>query len=1160
MDKFVHLHTHSEYSLLDGAAKIKNMVARAKELGQPALAITDHGTMYGVIDFYKECKKQGIKPIIGCEVYVASGSRFSKEGKKDDNSYHLVLLAKDNKGYKNLMKLVSLGYIEGFYYKPRVDMELLERYSEGLICLSACLGGEIPQFILQKRYEEAKETTQRLLNIYGRDNFYVELQDHGLMEQKEVNTKLLELAKEFDLNLVVTNDIHYTSRDDSDPHDVLLCIQTAKQIEDSERMKFPNDEFYLKSREELATAYASLIPSSEELEHIFIHIPQALDNTLVIAEKCNVEFDFNTTHLPEYPVPLGKTLDSYLKELCEIGIKERYPNITDEVEKRLSMELEVIKNMGYSGYFLIVWDFINFAKQNGILVGPGRGSAAGSIVAYSLGITNIDPLKYDLLFERFLNPERVTMPDIDIDFCYERREEVIAYVVEKYGEDRVAQIITFGTMAARAVVRDVGRALGIPYSDVDKIAKLIPMELNMSIQKALTVEPILKKLYEEDETVKKLIDVSLSLEGMPRHSSTHAAGVVISKEPLTEYVPLQTVENGVVTQFPMGTLEELGLLKMDFLGLRTLTIINNAVNIIKQSKGLSIDIDKIPYDDKKTFELLSEGKTLGVFQLESSGMRNVLRDLKPSKFEEIIAVVALYRPGPMEQIPTFIKSKHKEIPITYPHEKVKSVLEETYGIMVYQEQIMRVASDLAGFSLGEADILRRAIGKKKREVLAEQRKLFVDGCLRNGLDESLAGNVYDLIVKFADYGFNKAHAAAYAVLAYQTGYLKANYPTEFLAAMLTGVMGSSDKVALYIDDCKGLGIEVLPPDINESLKSFTVVDNTRIRFGLLAVKNVGGAVIDEIIKERLENGPFKTMDDFVSRVYNFNRRVLESLIKAGAFDSINTNRAQLLSCIDQIVNYGERVRREKDSGQISLFDIFSDSDHQKLVLPDFPPFSTKEQLALEKETLGLYISGHPLNDYMHIYTKGVSNTIDLKELPDNQRVLVAGTVSSCKKIFTKTGKPMAFVELEDMYGVVEVVVFTDQYEKNIDKFFSDEPIVVSGRVSLKEEEDPKVVCQEIFKINEEFRTYKKNIQPPRETIKEISPIYEVKKVYIKINNDEDLISKLNRVLEVAQGESEVYFYLSDNKKVLKAHSRVSITDTLLECIGDMVGKENVKVQ
>lgn len=1147
MGNFVHLHVHTEYSLLDGAGKIKDIVAKAKELGMPALAITDHGSMYGVIDFYKECKKQGIKPIIGCEVYLTLGSRFSKDGRKDDNNYHLVLLAKDNGGYKNLMKLVSKGYTEGFYYKPRVDLELLREHSSGLIALTGCLGGVIPQYLLQNNYLEAKEHGLKLIEIFGKENVYLEIQDHGMLEQKEINQKLIKLGRDLNLPLAVTNDIHYTSREDSSPHDVLLCIQTAKNIDDTDRMRFPNDEFYLKSR--------------EELEHSFMHVKEALDNTVKIAERCNIDFDFNTTHLPQYPVPEGENLDSYLEKLCKLGIKEKYTSINSEIEGRLQMELDVIKNMGYSGYFLIVWDFIRFAKENGILVGPGRGSAAGSIVAYSLGITNIDPLKYDLLFERFLNPERVSMPDIDIDFCYERREEVINYVVDKYGEDKVAQIITFGTMAARAVVRDVGRAMGIPYSDVDKIAKLIPMELNMTIEKALKIESTLRSLYQEDSTIKKMIDVSLSLEGMPRHSSTHAAGVVISKEPLTEYVPLQTVENGVVTQFPMGTLEEIGLLKMDFLGLRTLTIINNAVNIIKNTRGIEMDIDKIPYDDEKTFKLLSEGKTLGVFQLESSGMRNVLKELKPSKFEEIIAVVALYRPGPMEQIPTFIKSKHKQIPISYPHEKVKGILEETYGIMVYQEQIMRVASELAGFSLSESDILRRAIGKKKADVLAKQRQLFIDGCRKNGLEVEKAAHVYDLIVKFADYGFNKSHAAAYAVLAYQTAYLKANFPTEFLASMLTGVMASSDKVALYIDDCKSLGIQVLPPDVNESLKNFTVVDKDKIRFGLLAVKNVGANIIDDIIKERLENGPFKSIDDFVSRAYNLNRRVLESLIKAGACDSLVPHRAQLLSCVDLILNYCEGVRRDKESGQMSLFDIFSEPEQHSLVLPDIPQFTTKEKLALEKETLGLYISGHPLNDYLHIYEKGVVNTLDLKELEDNKKVKVAGTVANVKKIFTKSGKPMAFIELEDMYGVVEVVIFTDQFQRHLTKLSSDEPIVVLGRISLKEEEEPKIVCQEIYAINEDFQGDK---LPPRryETsiVKEQESKYDNTKLFIKINMDDELIRRLNRIIEVAPGSKEVFYYLEDKGKVLKAHGKVEISDTLIGYIGEIVGKENVKVK
>lgn len=1127
---FVHLHVHTQYSLLDGAGKIKDLVAKAKELGMPALAITDHGSMYGVIEFYKECKKQGIKPIIGCEVYLTLGSRFSKDGKKDENIYHLVLLAKDNQGYKNLMKLVTKGYTEGFYYKPRIDMELLKSYSEGLICLTGCLGGVIPQFLLQNDYERAKEHAEELVKIFGRENFYLEIQDHGLIEQKEVNTKLVRLGKELNIPLVVTNDIHYITREDSYSHDVLLCIQTSKTIDEEDRMKFPNDEFYLKSR--------------EELEHLFFHLKEALDNTVTIAEKCHVEFDFNTTHLPQYPVPEGETVDSYLEKLCLQGLTLRYQEITPMIKDRLTMELNVIKKMGYSGYFLIVWDFIRFAKENNILVGPGRGSAAGSLVAYSLGITNIDPLKYDLLFERFLNPERVTMPDIDIDFCYERREEVINYVVEKYGEDKVAQIITFGTMAARAVVRDVGRAMGIPYSDVDKIAKLIPMELNMTIEKALQMEPMLKQLYEEDSTIKELIDISLSLEGMPRHCSTHAAGVVISKEPLVEYVPLQVVDNKAVTQFPMGTLEELGLLKMDFLGLRTLTIINNTVQIIKKTKGINIDMDKLSYDDPKTYKLLSEGKTLGVFQLESSGMRSVLKELKPTKFEEIIAVVALYRPGPMEQIPNFIKSKHGEIPITYPHEKLEDILKETYGIMVYQEQIMRVASELAGFTLGQSDILRRAIGKKKGDVLAQQRKLFIEGCLNNGLDSGTAEKIYDLIVKFADYGFNKSHAAAYAVLAYQTAYLKANFPTEFLAALLTGVMGSTDKVALYIDDCKSLGIEVLPPDVNESLKNFTVVDQNKIRFGLLAVKNVGEGVIDDIIEEREKNGIFKSIEDFVSRVPNANRRVLESLIKAGACDNLNPNRAQLLSCLDLILNFCEGERKQRESGQLSLFEMLGDTG-DSLVLPNIPQYTTKEKLALEKEALGLYITGHPLNDYLFIYEKGVINTLDLKEGEDNQKVKVAGIVSGYKKIFTRSGKPMAFVELEDMYGIVEVVVFTDQFLKHLPKLSLDEPIVVFGRISLKEEEEPKVVCQEIFSI-EEFLS--------------LGGIDLSQKLFIRLNYDEGLITKLNLLLQSAKGKNEVFFYLEDKGKVIKALTKVEITPILVEAIGELVGKENVKIK
>ncbi|WP_350342743.1 DNA polymerase III subunit alpha [Proteinivorax tanatarense] len=1145
MSSFVHLHVHTEYSLLDGAAKIKDVVTRAKELNMPAMAITDHGVMYGIIDFYKECKKQGVKPIIGCEVYTSPQGREYKKGKPSESTHHLVLLAKNQIGYKNLMNLVTIGFTEGFYYKPRIDMELLQKYSKGLVCLTGCLAGELPQMILQKRWDEVDELCEKYIQIFGKEDLYLELQDHSLLEQREVNSYLIELSQKFDLKLVATNDIHYIDRNDHYPHDVLLCIQTANKIDEQDRMSFPNNEFYLKSR--------------EEMEEKFRHIPEALDNTVEIAEKCNLEFDFDSMHMPNYPIPPGKTTHQHLTDLCQQGLKKRYGNnITVEAQQRLKYELDVINSMGYSGYFLITWDFINYAKENSILVGPGRGSAAGSLVAYSLGITNIDPLRYDLLFERFLNPERVTMPDIDIDFCYERREEVIDYVVEKYGEERVAQIITFGTMAARAAVRDVGRALGMPYGVVDKIAKLIPFELNMTIEKALKIETKLAELYKQDEEIKQLIDISKSLEGMPRHSSTHAAGVVISKEPLTEYVPLQTSDHGVVTQFPMNTLEELGLLKMDFLGLRTLTIINEAVKIIKKTKRIEINIEELNFDDKNTYELISQGKTLGIFQLESSGMRNVLRELKPSKFEDIIAVLALYRPGPMEQIPKFIKSKHKEIPVTYPHKKVESILEETYGIMVYQEQIMRVASELAGFTLGESDILRRAMGKKKRDVLAEQEIKFIDGCVKNGLEQQKAKEIFDLIVKFADYGFNKAHAAAYAVLAFQTSYLKANYPTEFLAAMLTGAIASSEKVALYIHDCKELNVSVLPPDINESLKNFTVVDEKKIRFGMLAIKNVGEGVIDNIISEREDNGVYTSMEDFCSRVSSCNRRVLESLIKAGAFDSINNNRAQLLGSIDVLVTFSQMIKSQKESGQMSMFELMDDfNKNESLSLEKVPPFSEKDKLQLEKETLGLYISGHPLDEYKSIYKTGVKNSIDVQSYKDNSQVTVAGVISASKKIMTKNNKPMAFVSLEDAFSEIEVIVFTDSYEKHQSQLESDQPLVVEGRVSFKEEEGAKLLCQKIWDIEE----YSKAIAGKRNNNPKKNENNELEKLYLRLPKmDKNTIEMINRLLDVSPGEHSVIYYIESDKKAIKSKYKVSIEQNILNGLREFLGKKNVKVK
>lgn len=1066
-NSFVHLHTHTEYSLLDGAGKVKSLAARAAALGMPALAITDHGVMYGVIDFYKAAQKNGIKPVIGCEVYVAPRGRHNRDPRKDHKQHHLVLLARDLDGYRNLMELVTRGFSEGFYYKPRVDHELLSRYSRGLTALSACIAGEIPMALLENRDEDARKLVAFYRDTFGSENFFLELQDHGLAEQKEVNPRLVSLARETGTPLVATNDLHYIAREDAYAHDVLLCIQTGKTLEEENRMRFSTEEFYLKSSEEMAA--------------LFTEIPDALANTVDVADACNVEFDFGQTYLPGYEIPESHDDNSYLRQICLRGAQKRYgETLPPHVAERLDYELGVIAQMGYASYFLIVWDFVNYAHENGILVGPGRGSAAGSLVAYSLGITNIDPLKYGLLFERFLNPERVTMPDIDIDFCYENREKVIDYVVQKYGEESVAQIITFGTMAARAAVRDVGRVLSIPYAEVDKISKMIPMELNISIQDALDKSPDLKELYKKDEKVRQLIDLSMAVEGLPRHASTHAAGVVIAKDPLVSYVPLQKAgEDGMVTQFPMGTLEELGLLKMDFLGLRTLTIMGEAVRLVKQSVGADIDLANLPLDDENTYALLSQGDTSGIFQLESGGMRSILRDLKPNVFEDIIAVVALYRPGPMEQIPTFIASKHGHTPIHYLHPDLEPILKETYGIMVYQEQIMQVASTMAGFSLGEADLLRRAIGKKKLEILNQQRELFVKGCIAKGHPKKIADELYDLIVKFASYGFNKSHAAAYALVAYQTAYLKANYPTQFMAAQLTGVMATTDKVAGYIADCKKMGIAVLPPDINVSETNFTVTGDRVIRYGLAAVKNVGMGAIESILACRKEHGEFTSLRDFCSRVdlRSCNKKVLENLVKSGAFDCLGANRNQLLAVLDDTVSAAQTMHRERQNGQMCMFEIVEDEEEDAEWVqlqddfPELPAPPPRERLVMEKEALGLYISGHPLEEYEQILKRypGLADTVKLADTPDNQPVVIAGMINGIKHIITKTGKPMAFFTLEDLSGGLEVVVFSKIHEKAKPFLENDRVVIVHGRTDHKEEEDVKILAENILPLPREAR-------------------------------------------------------------------------------------------
>ncbi len=1139
---FVHLHVHTEYSLLDGASRIRSVVGKAAELGMPAVAITDHGTMYGVIDFYKAARDNGIKPLIGCEVYVAPKSRFRKEGNRETLYNHLVLLAKDAEGYRNLVKIVSAGYLEGFYYKPRVDKELLSQYSKGLIALSGCLAGEIPELLLKGEDQKALQAALWYRENFGEGNFYLELQDQGLAEQKELNQKLLLLGEKAEIPLVATNDVHYLEREDAEAHDVLLCIQTGKNVEETKRLKFDGDGFYFKSEEEMRNIFADFPP-------------EVLENTWKIADKINLDFDFDKRYLPHYDIPSSySTPEDYLRDLCREGLTKRYAKLTSEIQARLDYELGVIEQMGFAGYFLIVWDFVNFAVANGIPVGPGRGSAAGSLVAYCLSITNIDPLRYGLLFERFLNPERVTMPDVDIDFCYERREEVISYVIEKYGEDHVAQIITFGTMAARMVVRDVGRALNFTYGEADRVAKAIPDEPGMTIQMALEMNTDLADLYNNDERYRKFLDISRKLEGLPRHASTHAAGVVISGNPLVDHVPLQKTNGTPVTQFSMNILEELGLLKMDFLGLRTLTIMEEAVRQVNQQRHEEgaekdkLDLATIPLDDTQTYLLLSQGETAGVFQLESSGMRSVLRDLKPTVFEDIIAVVALYRPGPMEQIPVFIESKHGKRKIAYLHPELEPVLKETYGVIVYQEQIIEIAARMAGFSLGQADLLRRAIGKKKKEILDEQRQIFTGGVAKKGYGRKLGKELYDLIVKFASYGFNKSHAAAYAMIAYQTAYLKANYPVEFMAALLTGVMSNAAKIALYIADCRRQGIEILPPDVNESETNFTVVGSKRIRFGLAAVKNVGKGAIETIIGTRMKEGRFTGLGDFCRKVdlRTCNRKVIESLIKCGAFDSLGGARSQYLNYLEQALQSGQYAQKEKMDGQISMFSYLGEdklSGEQEDDLPPLPEYLPREKLTFEKELTGLYISGHPLDQYRQILEnlKGTIPIGELAEVKDRSRVTVVGMISSMRMIYTKKGRPMSFLTVEDYTGEMEIIVFSDLYERYRKSLEEERVIISKGRLDLKEEESVKMLCEEIIFLPRE----------PRQLVVTISEDVSFP----------DLLT-LKNILSKFQGGTPVYLYFKQNERLILTGQECWIKDpeTMKKEIEGLLGSGSVKIE
>ena len=1084
---FTHLHVHTGYSLLDGSARIPELVKRAKELGMDSLAITDHGVMYGAIDFYKECRKQGIKPIIGCEVYVAPNSRFDREpGSEDERYYHLILLAETNEGYSNLSKIVTRGFTEGYYYKPRVDKEVLREFHEGIICTSACLQGEVAFYLRKGFYDKAKEAALSYVDIFGRDNFFLELQDHDIAEDQTVNAGLLRLSKDIDIPLICTNDSHYIYKDDWKPHDILLCIQTGKKVADEDRMRYAEGQYYLKS--------------PEEMYEKFHYAKEALENTHKIAERCNVEIVFGEQKIPRYDVPEGYTAFSYLEKLCMDGIKERYSPVTDELYERLKYELNVINNMGYVDYFLIVWDFINYAKEHGIAVGPGRGSAAGSIVSYCLKITNIDPIRYSLIFERFLNPERVTMPDIDIDFCYERRQEVIDYVSRKYGPEKVVQIVTFGTLAARNCVRDVGRVLDLPYNLCDSVAKSIPMEIGMTIEKALVASPDFKKFYETNEDVQFMVDMAKRLEGLPRHASMHAAGVVIGREPIEEFVPLCKNGEAVTTQYNMTTIEELGLLKMDFLGLRTLTVIRDALRSIERRTGKKINIDNIPQDDAKVYDMISAGRCEGVFQLESSGMRNFMKELKPRNMEDIIAGISLYRPGPMDFIPQYISGKQHPEAVTYDHPALEKILSPTYGCIVYQEQVMQIVMELAGYSLGRSDLVRRAMSKKKADVMMKEREYFihgnaemgVPGCVAKGISEETANKIFDEMTDFAKYAFNKSHAAAYAVVAYQTAYLKCYYPYDFMAALMTSVKDNSKKLATYIDACRKAGIKLLPPDVNEGEGDFSV-SGEAVRYGLSAIKSIGTAVVSSILSERNENGPFRDLQDFIERMTgkDINRKAIENFIMAGAFDGFKVKRSQMMAVYQNIMDNAQREKKSKITGQINLMDFLggmagdgNDSsgfgDAFGVDYPDIPEFSREEMLSGEKDILGIYVSGHPLDDYREVIEKcGTAVTMDFfmdeetgkTVVSDKAEYSVGGIIDGINMKITKNNENMAFLTLLDTLGTVEVIVFPRTFEACRRLIYAGSRVMVKGRAQIAEEEG-KLIAGEIISLDDAAATYR----------------------------------------------------------------------------------------
>ena len=1145
---FTHLHVHTEYSLLDGSNKIKEYVDRVKALGMDSAAITDHGVMYGVIDFYRAARAAGINPILGCEVYVAPGSRFDREaGSGDDRYYHLVLLAENNQGYSNLMKIVSKGFVEGFYYKPRVDLSLLEKYHEGIIALSACLAGEVARFLTRGMYEDAKKAALRYQDIFGKGNFFLELQDHGIPEQQNVNQQLLKMHRETGIELVATNDVHYTLADDAQPHDVMLCLQTGKKLADEDRMRYEGGQYYVKS--------------PEEMERLFPYATEALENTHKIAQRCHVEIEFGVTKLPKFDVPEGYTSWEYLNELCFRGLEERYQPVTEELKERLNYELSTIRNMGYVDYFLIVWDFIKYARDQDIMVGPGRGSAAGSLVAYTLGITQLDPIRYDLLFERFLNPERVSMPDIDVDFCFERRQEVIDYVRRKYGDDCVVQIVTFGTLAARGVIRDVGRVMDLPYAQVDTIAKMIPQELNITIDKALQMNPELKKVYEDQKEIHDLIDTAKRLEGLPRHTSMHAAGVVISQKDVSEYVPLSRASDGsIVTQFTMTTLEELGLLKMDFLGLRTLTVIQNAVHLIEQDAGVKLDMQHIDYNDKKVLDSLGTGRSDGVFQLESAGMKNFMKELKPQSLEDVIAGISLYRPGPMDFIPQYIRGKNRPDTIKYDCPQLEPILKPTYGCIVYQEQVMQIVRNLAGYTLGRSDLVRRAMSKKKAAVMEKERQNFVygneeegvPGCIANGISEQTANKIYDDMIDFAKYAFNKSHAAAYAVVSYQTAFLKYYYPVEFMAALMTSVIEMPTKVAEYIQVCRQMNIKILPPDVNRGAYGFSV-DNGAIRYGLSAIKSVGRPVINALVEEREANGEYRSLKDFIERLTGtVNKRAIENFIKAGALDCLEGNRRQKMLVYGQIVDSIAQEKKNSFAGQMSLFDLVSDEEKKEyeIRMPDVEEYDKEMILAFEKDVLGIYLSGHPLERYRNIMEKMISaKTTDFQpdeesgipKVYDGQKVIIGGMITEKTIKYTRNNKVMAFLTVEDLLGTVEIVVFPRDYEKWQAMLNEDARVFVQGRVNAEDDKPSKLILEKVRAFED----------MPQE-------------LWIQFKDKAEYAEKEQELLETLKGYagvSAVVIYLKDVNamKRLPAGYHARISDSLTGELRKKYGESNVKV-